>query len=107
MYKARGFAVDFLLTDDEFSGLAVALLKEGILLDETTTNDHIPEIERLIRTIKEIHRGRVNTLPSNIIRLPKLLKSYSVLQSVMWINISPRKGGGSNTISRRGLIKGR
>ena len=99
--------MDFLLTDDEFSGLAVALLKEGVILNETTTNDHILEIECLNRTTKEIHRRRVNTLPSNITRLPKLLKSYSVLQSVMWINISPRKGGGSNTISRRGLIKGR
>ena len=39
LYKVRGFLVEFLLTDDEFLGLALALLKEGVLRNETASND--------------------------------------------------------------------
>ena len=48
LYKVRGFLVEFLLTDDEFLGLALALLKEGVLLNGTAANEHVPKIERLI-----------------------------------------------------------
>ena len=105
LYKIRGFVQEFLLTDDEFSVLAVALLKEGVLLNRTAANEHVPEIERLIRMIKERHRARVNTLPYTIDILPKLLKVHSVLQSAMWLNMFSRKGGVSNTISPHSLTK--
>ena len=107
LYKIRRFVVEFLLTDDKFSELAVVLLKEGILLNGTAANEYVPEIERLIRTIKERHRTRVNTLPCKIDRLPTLLTVNSVLQSAMWLNMFPRKEGVSNTISPHGLIRGR
>ena len=48
LYKVRRFLVEFLLTDDEFSGIAVVLLKEGFLLNGTTANEHVLEIENLI-----------------------------------------------------------
>ena len=70
-------------------------------------NEYVPEIERLIRTTKERHRARVNTLPCKIDRLPKLLKVHSVLQSAMCLHMFPRKEGVSNTISPHGLIRGR
>ena len=107
LYKVRRFLVEFLLTDDEFSGIAVVLLKEGFLLNGTTANEHVLEIEHLIRTIKERNQGRVDTLPYKIDILLKLLKVHSVLQSTMWLNISLKKGGLSNTISPHGLIRGR
>ena len=84
LYKVRRFLVEFLLTDDEFSGLALVLLKEEVLLNGTTANEHVLEIEHLIRTIKERNQGRVDTLPYKIDRLLKLRKVYSVLQSIMW-----------------------
>ena len=39
LYKVRGFLVECLLTDDEFLGLALSLLKEGVLRNETASND--------------------------------------------------------------------
>ena len=107
MYKVRRFVVKFILLDNGCYGLSVSLLKQRLLLNGTAANKHVPEIERLIRTIKERHRGKVNILLYKISKLPKLLNSYSVLQSVMWLNMFPRKGGISNTINPHDLVGGR
>ena len=64
LYKIIGFVVEFLLTDDEFSGSAVALLKEGVLLNGTAENEHVPEIERLIRTVTGLLMQLQNNLLS-------------------------------------------
>ena len=55
LYRYRGFKVEFILTDDKFSGMSVNLLEKGVLLNGSLANEHVPEIERMIRTMKERH----------------------------------------------------
>ena len=95
------------LANDEFSGLSSELLKYGVLLNEMTATEHILEIERRIRVVKERYRGRVNTVPFKLSRLPKLIYTHSVLQASIWFNMFPSRGGVSKTISPHSLVRGR
>ena len=45
-YKARGFKVTHLVTDIEFHVLRNHLMALGIILNETSADEHAPEIER-------------------------------------------------------------
>ena len=52
LYRYRGFKVEFILTDDEFSGMTVDLLEKGVLLNGSSANEQVPEIDHMIPTIK-------------------------------------------------------
>ena len=81
LYRYRGFKVEFILTDDNFLGISVKLFEKGVLLNGSSANEHVPEIERMVRTIKERHRVKVNTLPFNISKYPKLMRIHTAIQS--------------------------
>ena len=53
MYRNRGFNVQEIHADGEFSGLTKWTTNMGITMNVTSANEHVPEIERLIRVIKE------------------------------------------------------
>ena len=53
MYRGRGFNIKYFLTNQEFHCLKPDLLKEDIVLNETTTNKHVPEIEHKNRVVEE------------------------------------------------------
>lgn len=57
-----------------------SLLEERVLLNSAFTNEYVPEIDRLIITIKEMHRAMMRTLLFKSSRVPRLLKVQSVLQ---------------------------
>ena len=71
IYKTRGFKVTHLVTDTEFSVLRNQLMAIGITLNETSADEHVPEIKRNNRYLKEKVRGTVNSLPFKI--LPRVL----------------------------------
>jgi hypothetical protein len=56
IYRQRGFTIKHLLLDGEFA-------KRGIQLNSVANNEHVPEIERYIRTLKERTCFIYNTLP--------------------------------------------
>jgi len=104
-YKARGFNITTMHADEEFSTLAAPLLAlNGIHLNTAATNEHVPEIERAIRTIKERNRATVSGLPFK--HYPKILKLALVSNAVTWLNMLPHADGISNTMSPRTLITG-
>ena len=74
LYCYRGFKVEFILTDDEFLGMSVKRWERGALLNGSSTNDYVPETERMSRTIKERYRVKVNTLSFNINKYSKLTR---------------------------------
>jgi hypothetical protein len=53
LYKRRGFFVDLCLGDNEFEGVRATLQNHGIKLNTCAPNEHVPEVERKIRTVKE------------------------------------------------------
>ena len=107
LYRYRGFKVEFILTDDEFSGMTVDLLEKGLLLNGSSANEHVPEIDLMIPTIKKRHRIKVNTLLYNISKYTKLMRIQAVLQPMLWLNMFPKKNGVSDTLSPYCIVRGR
>ena len=67
-------------------------------------NEHVGEVERRIRIIKERARGILATLPFK--KLPRFMIIHLVHFVTMWLNSWPIKTGISSTISPRELITG-
>ena len=59
--------------------------------------EHVPEVERKIRLIKERGRGILNTLPFK--RMPRLMLIELVYHVVLWLNAFPAKSEVSDTLS--------
>jgi Reverse transcriptase (RNA-dependent DNA polymerase) len=104
IYHGRGFEVKTLLMDGEFSPLRHSLADLSITLNVTSANEHVPQIERQIRVIKERVRATRHSLPFRFI--PALMLVELVYFSTMWINAFPPKGGVSSHISPRGILTG-
>ena len=52
LYKARSFKLDAIHANEEFKSLKQSLLEpDNVLVNIATTNEHVPENERVIRTI--------------------------------------------------------
>lgn len=104
LYNSRGFRVKFVHADDKFVVLEIFLLERRIVLNLATVNEHVPEIERVIRLIKERVRCTISTLPYR--RMPTLVKKYLLTREVFLLNMFPRKGGVSNIFGTRPLVHG-
>ena len=105
LYKARGFQVKMIMADDEFKSMKNSVMNEhGILLNTTSANEHVPEIERTVRVIKERNRASVSGLPYTA--YPKELKRALIVNAVTWINMFPHADGLSNVISPRTIVTG-
>ena len=62
-YARRGFLVNTIAADNEFSTLDASLSAEGMALNVVSRGEHVPEVERHIRTLKERCRSMYNSLP--------------------------------------------
>jgi len=76
----------------------------GINLNTTARDEHVPEIERYIRTIKE--RIRVTTSSLTFEQLPHQLIVEIAYNAVSWLNCFPHKEGIHNTLSPRTIVTG-
>jgi hypothetical protein len=76
----------------------------GPRVNLTSANEHVPEIERRIRVVKERARSSRHSLPFN--RIPRLLTIYIVFKAVKLLNYFPPKGGISDTVSPRTIMTG-
>ena len=63
IYKKRGFKVETLLADGQFESTRGKVADMGITLNTASPEEHVPEVERHIRTIKEKSRSVINVLP--------------------------------------------
>ena len=104
IYKQRGFNVSHLLMDGEFEPLRGALAGLGIQLNMVTNQEHVPEVERYIRTLKERVRCIYNTLPFEHMA-PRLLIEM-VKASNFWLNAFPHRNGISDVLSPRQIVTG-
>ena len=62
-YQTHGFKIKAILVDGQFRYIQQQLEQKGTILNICATNEHVPEIERHIRTVKERVRSIVSTLP--------------------------------------------
>ncbi|KAL7470808.1 hypothetical protein ACHAXS_011072 [Conticribra weissflogii] len=101
LYKHGGFQVTVLYMDGEFEKIRSHL--EGIVTINTTgANEHVGEVERCIRTLKERGRGILNTLPFTTI--PKRIIIEMMYHCAMWLNAFPTKNGVSTKFSPREIV---
>ena len=104
IYKKRGFHVNIMLFDGQFESIRTDLSSVGVTLNITSNNEHVPEIERQIRTIKERIRCIYNTLPFKL--LPPRIIIELVYTCVFWLNCFPYADGISTQLSPRTIITG-
>jgi len=62
-YQTHGFKIKAILADGQFKHTQQIIEQKGIILNICMANEHVPEIERYIRTIKERVRSIATTLP--------------------------------------------
>ena len=106
VYKQRGFRATILLIDGEFDtdGIREGVADEGMALNPTARDEHVGDVERFIRTIKERMRATHATLPFT--HMPSRLVIEMAKQSVFWLHAFPRSDGISADMSPREIVTG-
>ena len=90
--------------DRQFKPLHGDLAGMGIQLNTVSNDEHVPEIEQQIRTLKERTRAIYCTLPFR--KIPHRLIIEMLYAANYWLNMFPRKGGISQTMSPCTLLTG-
>ena len=104
VYHKRGFRVSTFLMDGQFDVIRGDLAEMNITLNTVARGEHVPEVERHIRTIKERVRCVYATLPFT--KIPKRMLVELVYFSVFWLNSFPARDGVSTTLSPRAIVHG-
>jgi len=86
-YKARGLQVRHILADGKFEHAQKHTEQMGIMLNITSHDEHVPEIKRFIRMVKERVWAIVNTLPFE--QYPNRLIMETVYNTIFWLNCLP------------------
>jgi hypothetical protein len=90
--------------DGQFETLRGDLAELQINLNTVSNDEHVPDIERHIRTVKERARSIYNTLPFK--KMPSRVVIEMIYASTFWLNTFPPEDGISDTISPRAIVTG-
>ena len=82
--------------DCKFEPICAGLLCLGITLNTVSRDEHIPEAERNVKTVKDRFQRVLNTIP--FCKVPDCMIIEIVLGQVLWLNLFPNKYGVSNTM---------
>jgi hypothetical protein len=104
IYVKHGFLLEIVEVDGQFEPLRGELAPLGITLNKCSREEHVPVVERRIRTLKERCRCIHNTLPFK--KMPGMLVVQMVSACNFWLNIYPPKDGVSRSINPRELMTG-
>ena len=94
-YQKGGYKVVDILADNQFECVRGELSELGASLNIASADEHVPEIERCIRTIKE--RVRSIYISLSFKKMPNRLVAKMIYTSVYWLNSFPSRDGVSNT----------
>ena len=87
LYTSRGFTIKTIMADNEFEPIRATFP----ILNTTAQDEHVPDIERCIRTVKDRTRSTYNVLPYK--HVPRLILIHLVKNSVLWLNALPAMDG--------------
>jgi hypothetical protein len=102
VYRRRGFRVTTILADPEFEPLQATFGQ--VSFNFCAQDEHVPEIERYIQTVKDRTRSGYNSLPFE--HIPRLMLTRLVANAVFWLNAFPHADGVSDTLSPGYLLIG-
>ena len=101
-YTTRGFEVVAIHTDKEFECLRESL--GNVCLEICGPDEHVPEVERSIQTMKETMRAMAHGLPYR--RLPKVMITELVAMATRCLNGFPKEDGVSEHMSPHSIVTG-
>lgn len=106
VYRQFDLAVKFLLCDGEGAlfSLKTYYQSKGIAMNPTAKNEHVPEIERSGRMLKERVRAYWCTLPY---KLPQIVLIHLAYYCVFWINSFPRSSSYDPDVPPREKVTGK
>ena len=105
LYNLHGFVITSIAADPEFEVLEKHMADIDIELNCCTAQEHVPQIERSIRVIKERYRTMVHRLPFNA--MPRVMIVHGVMECVKWLNAFPPKAGVSEFYSPQVIVTGK
>jgi hypothetical protein len=79
-----------ILADNEFESIRESMEALGVVVNVTAKEEHVPEIERQHRVIKEHARAVIQTLPFK--NMPKKMRIALIHNVVFWLNNIPKVG---------------
>ena len=103
MYTSRGFVVTNIHADPEFHFIREAMLPS--ILNLVAAREHVGEVERAIKTGKEVSWCITHTMPYK--RIPVIMVTGMVTASYSRINGLPASSGVSDTISPSAIAASR
>jgi hypothetical protein len=103
-YLQRSFHIMTVHTDGEFAPLKPLIESiPGVpMVNLASANEHVPEIERRIRVVKERCWPTRHRLPFE--RIPKLMPIHIVRNVIKLLIFPPTKGGVYDTLSRKTIM---
>ena len=101
IYHHRGFRVTVILGDPEFEPIRPTFPQ----LNCCAADEHVPDIERYIQTVKDRVQSTYCMLPFK--HVPRLILIHLVKNAVFWLNALPARDGVSSVHSPRYLLTGR
>jgi hypothetical protein len=105
VYRKRGFRITNILGDSEFECTRGTVARElRFELNICGEEEHVPDIERCIRTVKERVRSTYNVTPFD--HFPPRMVIEMVFLTVFWLNAFPHQLGISQTLSPRTIVTG-
>jgi hypothetical protein len=78
-----------ILGDNEFEAIREDMMELGVEVNVTAKEEHVPEIERQHRVIKERAWAVIQTLPYK--NIPKKMRIALVQNVIFWLNNVPRQ----------------
>jgi hypothetical protein len=102
VYARAGITVQTILIDNEFK--KVINHAPNIILNTTAASEHVGDIKRRIRVIKEHSRGILCTLPYT--KFPQIMLVHLLHHVIMWLNNFPVKNEVSDQYSPHEIILG-
>jgi hypothetical protein len=101
-YRARGFNPTAIHADGEYHALQPYF--PDIRFSICAADDHVPEIERAVRTVKETIRATIHGMP--YARLPRVLVKELAIAAVRTLNMLPHPDGVSPHMSPATIVTG-
>ena len=105
VYRIRGFRVTIILADNQFESMRGDIANLGAIVNVVSRDEHVPEVERFNRTIKDRVQSQYTILPFD--HLPQIMVVELVYSPVFWQNMFALKGGISATQSPAEIILNR
>ena len=104
MCHKKGFKVRVIKSYGEFEDLVDPFADQEIDMDMNVTarDEHVGEIERIIRVVKERTRATHNRLPYK--KKPKIIVRAIIKHATKWLSSFPEKNRVSKTLSLRKII---